>query len=89
MSGVHILNNIPGLGWNNPNESLPQFGKYVLVLGTDNSMYGTENYHVCCMDDLEDGYEFSETGYFYWLTEGGRKIDNVRLWSELPTTENI
>lgn len=89
MSAVHILNNIPGSGWNNPNESLPQFGKYVLVLGTDNSMYGIENSHVCCMDDLEDGVEFSETGNFYWLTEAGRKIDNVRLWSDLPNVENI
>jgi hypothetical protein len=89
MSTVHILNNIPGSGWNNPNESLPQFGKYVLVLGTDNSMYGIENFHVCCMDDLEDGVEFSETGNFYWLTEAGRKIDNVRLWSDLPNIENV
>ena len=89
MPEVHIIDTIQDMGWSNPNESLPPFGKYVLVLGIDNSMYGIENFHVCSMDDLEDGMEFLETGNFYWLTESGKKIDSVRAWTHLPDSPNI
>lgn len=63
---------------------LPEYGKYVLVLGTDKNMYDIINYHVCEMNDLEDGVDFAKSGKFYWLTESGRKIEDVTHWAELP-----
>lgn len=67
----------------------PNFGTYYLVYGTDKSMYDTKRWHVAEMDDLEDGMEFNETGFFYWLTEKGTKIEDVTHWTELPTIENV
>jgi len=64
---------------------LPKYGKLVVVLGKDNKMYGDESYHICCMDDLEDGYDFRNTGFFYWLTENGAKITDVFYWCDIPT----
>ena len=64
---------------------LPTYGKYVLVNGVDETQYGIRRWHVCEMNDLEDGMEFKENGRFYWLTESGRKIENVTHWCELPT----
>ena len=63
---------------------LPEFGKYVLVSGVD-STYGKRGMHVCCIDDLEDGVQFRLRGEFYWLTENGRKIDEVTHWRVLPS----
>lgn len=63
---------------------LPEYGKYVLVSGIDHSQYGERNWHVCEMNDLEDGVDFISKGDFYWLTESGKKIDNVTHWCELP-----
>ena len=36
------------------------------------------------MNDLEDGLDFRDKGHFFWLTECGRKIDEVTHWLELP-----
>jgi len=66
-------------------KDLPEFGKYVLVSGIDKKQYGTRRMHVCCVDDLEDGIQFRETGEFYWLTENGTKIEDVTFWRELPS----
>lgn len=63
---------------------LPEFGKYVLVFGTDKKTYNIPNWHVCMMDDCEDGYEYIENGYFHWLTENGTNIEDVTHWCELP-----
>jgi hypothetical protein len=63
---------------------LPEYGKYVLVNGINKQMYGIRRWHVCEMDDLEDGLDFRETGQFFWLTENGTKIDDVTHWCELP-----
>ena len=65
-------------------KDLPEYGKYVIVIGTDKKMYGRETHHVCCMDDLEDGIDFSKTGFFYWLTENGASISDVKYWCEIP-----
>jgi len=67
---------------------LPQYGKYVMVLGIDNNMYDLENVHICMMDDLEDGFDFRYNGTFYWLTENGTKITNVNFWCEIPSYIN-
>lgn len=64
---------------------LPPYGKYVLVSGIDKKQYGTRRWHVCEMNDLEDGVEFKENGNFLWLTEKGTKIEDVTHWCELPT----
>lgn len=69
-------------------KDLPEFGKYVLVSGVDNSTYGKRRMHVCCIDDLEDGVQFRLRGEFYWLTESGRKIEEVTHWRELPEEPN-
>jgi hypothetical protein len=66
------------------NKDLPEYGKYVLVNGVDQSQYGIRRWHVCEMNDLEDGVEFKENGYFMWLTEKGTKIEDVTCWCELP-----
>lgn len=63
---------------------LPQYGKYVLVYGVDNKQYGIKRWHVCEMNDLEDGIEFKINGSFYWLTEKGTKIEDVDYWCETP-----
>lgn len=63
---------------------LPPYGKYVLVNGIDNKQYGIRRWHVCEMNDLEDGVEFKESGNFLWLTEKGTKIEDVTHWCELP-----
>ena len=63
---------------------LPQYGKNVIVLGVDDKMYNSENTHICYMDDLEDGIEFTTNGTFYWLTESGREIKKVKYWCEIP-----
>jgi hypothetical protein len=57
---------------------LPLYGKYVLVSGIDKRQYVTRQWHVCEMNDLEDGQ-------FFWLTENGTKIEEVTYWCELPT----
>lgn len=67
-------------------KDLPEYGTYVLVYGKDEKMYDQMSFHVACMDDLEDGCEFTENGNFNWLTEAGRKITNVTHWTELPKT---
>ena len=63
---------------------LPEYGKYVLVNGIDKRAYNERRWHVCIMDDLEDGIEYREDGTFYWLTENGTKIEDVTYWCELP-----
>jgi hypothetical protein len=63
---------------------LPPYGKYVLVSGIDKKQYGIRRWHVCEMNDLEDGVEFRENGNFLWLTEKGTKIEDVTHWCELP-----
>ena len=64
---------------------LPDYGKYVLVKGINPKMYGIKNWHVCEMNDLEDGMDFIEKGRFFWLTEAGIRISNVTHWGELPS----
>jgi len=64
---------------------LPEYGKYVLVSGIDEKMYGTRRWHVCEMNDLEDGSDYRATGKFLWLTERGTKIEKVTHWCELPS----
>ena len=63
---------------------LPEYGKYVLVSGIDKQMYDTRRWHVCEMNDLEDGLDFRDKGQFFWLTENGTKIEEVTHWCELP-----
>jgi hypothetical protein len=63
---------------------LPEYGKYVLVSGVDNMQYDIRRWHVCEMNDLEDGMDFKENGQFFWLTEKGTKIEEVTYWCELP-----
>ncbi|MSX08863.1 MAG: hypothetical protein F2801_22015 [Actinobacteria bacterium] len=65
------------------NVDLPEYGKYVLVLGIDRRQYSSTNYHVCYMDDMADGVEFMKNGNFYWLTENGTEIKYVRFWKEI------
>lgn len=65
-------------------KDLPKYGEYVLVNGIDEKQYGERNWHVCEMNDLEDGQDFMEDGSFYWLTENGTKINKVTHWCELP-----
>jgi hypothetical protein len=64
---------------------LPEYGKYVLVSGIDKMQYNIRRWHVCEINDLEDGLDFKENGNFLWLTEKGTKIEEVTHWSELPT----
>ena len=64
---------------------LPNYGEYVLVNGVDKKQYGLRAWHVCEMNDLEDGMDFMEDGSFYWLTENGTKITDVTHWCKLPT----
>ena len=64
---------------------LPKYGKYVLVSGIDQKTYGIRRWHVCEMNDLEDGMDFNEKGQFFWLTENGTKIEEVTHWCELPS----
>jgi hypothetical protein len=54
------------------------------VSGIDEKQYGTRQWHICEMNDLEDGMEFQEDGSFYWLTENGTCITQVTHWFELP-----
>ena len=65
-------------------EDLPPYGVYVLVKGTDEKQYGIKRWHVCEMNDLEDGMEFKENGKFIWMTESGRQITDVTEWCMLP-----
>ena len=67
---------------------LPPYGVYVLVKGTDEAQYGIKSWHVCEMNDLEDGIEFAENGSFEWLTEKGTKITGVTEWCWLPETND-
>jgi len=73
------------MGWTKIKEfqDLPEYGKYVLVSGIDKKMYGERKFHVCEMNDLEDGMDFQENGQFYWLTENGTKISEVTHWKEI------
>jgi len=64
---------------------LPEYGKYVLVSGVDKMQYDIRSWHVCEMNDLEDGLDYRDKGQFFWLTESGRKIEEVTHWLELPT----
>jgi len=63
---------------------LPKYGEFVLVSGIDKKTYGIRRWHVCEINDLEDGMDFKEHGIFYWLTENGTKIEDVTHWCELP-----
>ncbi len=63
---------------------LPEYDTYVLVSGIDKKQYGERRWHVCQMNDLEDGVEFRRNGHFFWLTEKGVKIEDVTCWCELP-----
>lgn len=47
--------------------------------------YDIRRWHVCEMNDLEDGLDYIDKGQFFWLTEKGTKIEDVTLWCELPT----
>ena len=69
-------------------EDLPPYGVYVLVKGTDEAQYGIKRWHVCEMNDLEDGIEFAKNGSFEWLTEKGTKITGVTEWCWLPETDD-
>ena len=69
-------------------EDLPPYGVYVLVKGTDEKQYGIKRWHVCEMNDLEDGMEFKENGKFIWMTESGRQITGVTEWCWLPETDD-
>jgi hypothetical protein len=71
----------------NTNGELPVYGTYVLVSGINSKTYGVRGWHVCEMNDLEDGMDFKEKGKFYWLTENGTKIEKVIAWCELPEDE--
>ena len=64
---------------------LPEYGKYVLVSGIDKKQYDVRRWHVCEMNDLEDGLDYRDKGQFFWLTEKGTKIEDVTHWCELPT----
>jgi len=64
---------------------LPEYGKYVLVSGIDKMQYDVRRWHVCEMNDLEDGLDYRDKGQFLWLTEKGTKIEEVTHWCELPT----
>lgn len=65
-------------------KDLPKYGTYVAVSGVDEEQYGIRRWHICEMNDLEDGMEFKESGMFYWLTEKGTSITQVTHWFELP-----
>ena len=39
---------------------LPAYGKYVLVSGIDTKQYNIRAWHVCEMNDLEDGLDFQK-----------------------------
>jgi len=65
-------------------QDLPKYGKYVLVSGINKGMYDVRRWHVCEMNDLEDGLDYRDKGHFFWLTEKGTKIDEVTHWCELP-----
>lgn len=67
---------------------LPKYGKFVLVYGTNKKMYDIKRFHVCEMNDLEDGVDFKSSGFFYWLTESGSRIEDVTHWMELPNEPN-
>ena len=67
---------------------LPDYGKFVLVNGVDEKTYGIRGWHVCKMDDLEDGVDFESNGIFYWMTENGTKISQVTHWDKLPLDPN-
>lgn len=73
------------MNWNSIRscKDLPEYGKYVLVIGRDEKTYNNIAPHICCMDDLEDGMEYLETGYFHWLTENGTRIVEVYKWCEI------
>ena len=64
---------------------LPEYGSYVLVSGIDKKQYGVRRWHVCEMNDLEDGLDYRGKGQFFWLTEKGTMIEEVTHWCELPT----
>jgi hypothetical protein len=66
-----------------PND-LPKYGKYVCVFGIDKSQYNSRTWHVCQMNDLEDGINYQNTSQFFWITEKGTKIDDVTHYFELP-----
>ena len=53
------------------------FGKYYLVCGIDKGVDNVRRWHVCSMDDLEDGVDYNKNGSFNWYTESGRKILDV------------
>ncbi len=68
---------------------LPEYGKYVLVNGINKKQYGIRKWHICEMNDLENGVEFKESGFFLWLTENGINIEEVTHWCELPKQETL
>lgn len=68
---------------------LPEYGKYVLVYGIDKKMYNIRRWHVCEMNDIEDGLDYRDKGQFLWLTEKGSQIDDVTHWCELPYLESF
>ena len=69
-------------------EDLPEYGKFVLVSGIDQKTYGIRRWHVCEMNDLEDGMCFKEKGLFHWLTEDGTEITEVTHWCDTPELPN-
>lgn len=83
-SGFNLAEELFKPKWISVEEQLPKYGNYVLVNDIDERTYGQSNYHVCCMDDLEDGEDFKETGSFMWLTENGTQILKVTKWMEIP-----
>lgn len=70
-------------------KDLPEYGEFVLVWGVDKSMYGIKAWHVCEMNDHEDGLDFRDSGRFMWLTENGTRIEDVTHWSNLPTVFEV
>lgn len=68
-------------------KDLPEYGKSVLVYGIGKT-YSHPSFHVCTMDDLEDGLDYKDSGAFYWLTEAGERIENVKYWIKLPSNPN-
>ena len=88
VKSEQVANNSEAMKWISVEDRLPEYGTQILVYGIDKAMYGVKKFHVCEMDDLEDGMEFQESRSFYWLTEKGTKIDNVTHWTPLPTTPN-
>jgi hypothetical protein len=75
--------------WISVKDQLPTYGIYVLVFGRDKKMYDIPRVHVCEMNDLEDGFDFNYNGFFYWILECGRRIEEVTHWRPLPSYPEV